>query len=160
MKQSKVGVLFVCLGNICRSPMAEAVFRKMVRDAGLDDSIHIGSAGTGDWHIGSRPHHGTIKVLDQYRIDHSDIVAAQLKASDFDDYQYIICMDEDNVRNAKTFTSKPYSGQLIRLLELVENEPLNDVPDPYFNNNFQQTYDLVNEGCKHLLQRIRTTHDL
>jgi protein-tyrosine phosphatase len=155
-----VHVLFVCLGNICRSPMAEAVFRQQVAQAGLTDKIKIDSAGTGDWHIGNPPHHGTLKILKKYEIDEQGIFARQLASVDFEKYQYIICMDEDNVRNAKTFTQTPYHGELRRLLEYHPEHKTLNVPDPYFTGDFEETYRLVTGACSHLLSHIRTQHEL
>src|SRR5690606_10512989 len=94
-----VRVVFVCLGNICRSPMAEAVFRHKVKQAGLDDWIAIDSAGTGDWHIGHPPHEGTRKLLDSKRIHWEGMKARQVKENDFHDFDYIIAMDQSNVND-------------------------------------------------------------
>ncbi|MDF2644656.1 MAG: protein-tyrosine phosphatase, partial [Paenibacillus sp.] len=98
-----IQVLFVCLGNICRSPMAEAVFRHQVKKAGLDAVIAIDSAGTGDWHIGHPPHQGTRDILDQYQINHEGLKARQVRSDDFVQYTYIIPMDESNVTNLASF---------------------------------------------------------
>ncbi len=86
-------VLFVCLGNICRSPMAEAVFRDLVSREGLEDRIEIDSAGTGDWHIGHPPHQGTRKILNENNISTEGLVARKIKIEDLTEFDYIIAMD-------------------------------------------------------------------
>src|SRR5881392_690410 len=95
-KEKIVRVLFVCLGNICRSPMAEAVFRHLVAQAGLSDHIQADSAGTGSWHVGEQPHDGTRRVLRERAIDYTHC-ARVVTAADFDDFDYIIALDRSNL---------------------------------------------------------------
>ncbi len=156
----KVNVLFVCLGNICRSPMAQAIFRALVMEQGLAHRIETDSAGTGNWHIGSAPHHGTLEILEKYQIDEQGIFARQLRARDFNDYQYIICMDEDNLYNAQHFCTGDYHGECRLMLEYDPNADLRNVPDPYFTGDFEQTYRLLTAACKHLLAHIVTKHNI
>ena len=96
-----IHILFVCLGNICRSPMAEAIFREKVKKEGLADRIKVDSAGTGDWHIGKPPHQGTREILKAKRISDEGLFARQIKASDLNEFDYIIAMDTENVKNIK-----------------------------------------------------------
>lgn len=152
-----VRVLFLCLGNICRSPMAEAVFRKMVEDAGLSGKIEIDSAGLGDWHAGEPPHRGTQEILNRYKIMHKGIRSRQIKKADLNTFDYIVGMDADNmVGLRKLGTVSEQRG--FRLLELVEDSQVKDVPDPYYTGNFDETYDLVTRGCQALLEKIRRVH--
>lgn len=145
----KIGVMFVCLGNICRSPMAEAVFNHLVSEAGLEDCFEIQSAGIGSWHVGERPHPGTVQVLKQHQISVSpNKRAQQIKKNIFTQFDYVVAMDQSNQQDLK-----PY-GQALLLLDGVPNIHTRDVPDPYYENNFEVVYDLVLKGCTNLLDRV------
>lgn len=150
-----VRVLFVCLGNICRSPMAEAVFRHLLIKEGLDCKIEVDSAGTGDWHVGEPPHKGTQKKLDEHRIGFSTIRARQLNQSDLIHFNYVIAMDEKNLDDISVIGGENPLAYIARLMDFVDDETIIDVPDPYFTGNFDLTYELVNEGCEQLLDFIR-----
>lgn len=151
-----VNVLFVCLGNICRSPMAEAVFRKIVADAGLAGRIHVESAGTGNWHTGERPHRGTLEVLRRKGVDPGDKRARTLRRADLEAFQYIIAMDADNVADIQSMLGR----RVPRLMDFVEGAAVRDVPDPYYNGKFDTVYDMVLEGGKALLAHIRAQEGL
>ncbi|MDV6379321.1 low molecular weight phosphotyrosine protein phosphatase [Sporosarcina sp. GW1-11] len=146
-------VLFVCLGNICRSPMAEAVFRKLVADEQLTDQIEVDSAGTSDWHIGKSPHTGTLAKLAEYEVSSEGMVARQLTVKDAEDFDYIIGMDAENIGNIRNLFGDNNHQRVIRFLDLTRHQK--DVPDPYFTGDFQETYDLVLEGCQALLDLIK-----
>ncbi|MHA0855263.1 low molecular weight protein-tyrosine-phosphatase [Paenibacillus sp. CMAA1364] len=148
-----INVLFVCLGNICRSPMAEAVLRDKVKSKGLDNQISIDSAGTGDWHIGKPPHEGTRNILDQRGISYEGMMARQVTGKDFSDFDYVICMDESNLSNLRKLTGGE-EAQIISYMDLLPNATLREVPDPYFTGNFEEVYELMNEGCTVLLDKI------
>ncbi|RFB13447.1 low molecular weight phosphotyrosine protein phosphatase [Bacillus sp. HNG] len=150
-----IKVLFVCLGNICRSPMAEAIFRDMVKKEGLTNDIQVDSAGTGDWHIGHPPHKGTQTILTKYKVSFEGIKARQVIREDLEHFDYIIAMDSDNLENLKRMTGTAKTGQIKRLLDFVEDSQVTDVPDPYYTGNFDETYELVSDGCKRLLDVIK-----
>ena len=150
-----IHILFVCLGNICRSPMAEAIFREKVKNEGLADRIKVDSAGTGDWHIGKPPHQGTREILKAKRISDEGLLARQIKASDLNDYDYIIAMDTENVKNIKKLSDDSSTVKIKRLLDFVDDPVLIDVPDPYYTGNFDEVYELINDGCERLLQEIK-----
>ncbi len=153
-----IHVLFVCLGNICRSPMAEAVFRHLVVQAGLQDRIVIDSAGTGGWHEGEPPHAGTQQVLNAKKIKHDTIRARQIKPSDFGQFDYIIGMDEENISNLCRLTSE--HGKIYRLLDFAPDLPERNVEDPYYTKRFDYVYSLVEAGCRGLLEHIRREHQI
>ncbi len=153
-----VNVLFVCLGNICRSPMAEAVFQQMVNDAGLSEQIKVDSAGTGFWHVGERAHPGTRRVLAQHGIQYNGR-ARQVTAADMADPDtWIIAMDGENMRDLeRRYGRHPRAA---RLLDYAANAQERSVPDPYYTGNFEYVYQLVSDGCRGLLDAIREENNL
>lgn len=148
-----VHVLFVCLGNICRSPMAEAVFRHLTRQEGLAGEISIDSAGIGGWHAGERPHSGTQNVLRTKGIDHDTLRARQITPIDFTDYDYIVCMDEENLSALKAMA--PADKKIYRLLDFAPSAKEQNVEDPYYTGRFDYVYELVEAGCKGLLEEVK-----
>lgn len=153
-----INVLFVCLGNICRSPMAEAVFQQMVNEAGLADQIKVDSVGTGDWHVGDLAHAGTRRILEANGIVYNGR-SRQITAADVaDPTSYIIGMDMSNLNNLQMlFGSHPNRH---RLLDFVAETAVRDVPDPYYHDNFDYVYQLVNDGCRDLLKAIQQQHGI
>jgi len=154
-----VRVLFVCMGNICRSPMAEAVFRHLVAEAGLADRFAIASVGTGPWHVGKPPHHGTLALLAQRGVDHGGKRAAQLVVADFDRYDYIVAMDEENLADMSQL-HRPAGGRARLLLDFAPETGEREVPDPYYTGGFDYVYELVLAGCRGLLAHIREREGL
>lgn len=155
-----VKVLFVCLGNICRSPMAEAVFRHLVNERGLDGQIVVDSAGTGSWHVGEPPHEGTRRILSENDIDYSGIRARQVGRRDLEEFDYIIAMDAANLSDLRRLAGPNSPAVIARLLDFVPDREKDDVPDPYYTGNFAEVYRLIRSGCEHLLDAIVRDHRL
>ncbi|UVI27662.1 low molecular weight protein-tyrosine-phosphatase [Paenibacillus spongiae] len=151
-----ISVLFVCLGNICRSPMAEAVFRHELMARGLEDVIKVDSAGTGDWHLGKVPHEGTRGLLDRHGISYEGMRARQVRLDDYDDYDYIVCMDTNNERDVRQMLGSRCDGhdKVFKFMDLLPERKTADVPDPYYTGNFEEVYELVSQGCARLLEKI------
>lgn len=157
-----VRVLFVCLGNICRSPMAEAIFRHKVQEAGLADRIEVDSAGTGSWHIGERPHRGTQRELERRGIPIGDQRARQVTADELNSYDHVLTMDLDNLNAVRTMVRQTGANVEPRLmLEFIDdsNAPT-EVPDPYYERNFDYVFDLIDEASDGLLDHIIARHNL
>ena len=135
--------------------MAEAVFRHQVRAAGLQDKIEVASVGTGNWHLGEPPHHGTQTVLRARGITHEGI-SRQVVADDLHAADYVVAMDSSNVDSLREVAGVgSLDGKVRRLLDFVPSNPVRDVPDPYVVGNFEGVYDLVEAGCQALLAHIR-----
>jgi protein-tyrosine phosphatase len=154
MAQHEFGVLFVCLGNICRSPMAEAVFRHLAERHGLAERLHIDSAGTGSWHVGEPPHEGTRRLLERHGISCEGIRARQLRREDGDAFDLIVAMDAQNERTIRSMIGADRKAEVIRFMSLLPEKGRRDVPDPYYTGNFEEVYELVREGAERLLERV------
>lgn len=156
-----VRVLFVCLGNICRSPMAESVFAHLVREAGLESEIEVDSAGTGDWHVGDRPHHGTRAILETYGIAEGSR-ARQIRTNDLDRFDYVVVMDNRNLRDVQELTRRDaaHRTKIKRLMDYAPRATVLEVPDPYYTGGFDEVYRLVRSGCQGLLDLLRREHNL
>ncbi|WP_331346902.1 low molecular weight protein-tyrosine-phosphatase [Cellvibrio sp. UBA7661] len=153
-----VKVLFVCLGNICRSPTADGIFRELVKREKLDQQLLIDSAGTGDWHVGKAPDARTIAAAKQRDYDLSYLRARQVSIKDFDEFDYILAMDEANLRDLQALKPAHYSGHLGLFLDFGSSKQYREVPDPYYggNDGFELVLDLVEEAAHGLLMHIRS----
>ncbi len=154
---SNVSVLFVCLGNICRSPTAHAVFQSMVDSEGLTHQILVDSAGTGDWHLGHAPDKRTCAVASERGYDMSTLRSRLVETADFNEFDYIIAMDNENLSNLRAMRPRDYSGQLGLFLDYSQQSEQTEVPDPYYggDNGFALVLDLVEEASAGLLAHIR-----
>lgn len=152
-----IRVLFVCLGNICRSPMAEAVFMHKVRAAGLENVVEADSAGTGHWQIGNPPHSGTRAVLAQNGIEHAHRARLIVEA-DLDAFDYVLTMDDQNLRDVRAIGAG--RAVLQPFLAYAPGSDVREVPDPYLVGGFEGVYALVNEASEGLLKAIREQHGL
>lgn len=153
-----INVLFVCLGNICRSPMAEAVFQNLVNQAGLKDQIAVDSVGLGPWHIGEKAHKGTRKVLSQHGIPYHGR-ARQITQTDLQKpNSTMIAMDNSNIQELQQRYGRETQAHL--LLDFAHHTNERAVPDPYYSGNFDYVYQLVLDGCQGLLETIRQENGL
>lgn len=150
----KTAVLFVCLGNICRSPLAEAAFRRAVEEAGLD--MEIDSAGTANYHVGEQPDPRSIAEAMRHGIDISGYRGRQLSPEDFHHYDWIIGMDRSNMTNIARINPGDGKAQVAMLLDLVPGQEGCEVGDPYYGgaDGFAVTWDQVGAGARALLDRI------
>jgi protein-tyrosine phosphatase len=159
-----VKVLFVCLGNICRSPTAEGVLRQRANKAGLTQ-LHIDSAGTADWHIGKSPDERTVKAAAQRGYDLSALRARQVSVADFDEFDFILAMDQSNLANLKALQPEQSRAQLGLFLDYLGDQvgdqvgerSLREVPDPYYGGpqGFETVLDLIENASDGLIIRLR-----
>ena len=147
-----IKILFICHGNICRSPMAEFVMRDLVTKAGLGSQFHIASAATSTEEIGNPVHYGTRNKLREVGISTEGKYAVQMKRSDYKNYDYIIGMDSMNRRNILRMTGDDPEKKVYNLLEFAGESA--DIADPWYTGNFDRTYEDVLRGCKALLRHI------
>lgn len=157
-----VHVLFVCAGNICRSPMAEAVFRHKLQKAGLDGRVTVDSAGTKPWSVGERPHRGAVRELQRRGIPVPDRRARQLTSEDLERADLIVVMDLDNLNDVRAMVRTLGLDKEPRLLLEFLDDPRApmEVPDPYFSHEFGRVFDLINRATDGLLEFVRRTYNL
>lgn len=156
---AKVSVLFVCLGNICRSPTAHIVFQSMVEADGLSEQIAIDSCGTGDWHIGRAPDARSQHYALDRGYDMSGLRARLLCADDFDQYDYILAMDKQNLADIQALKPNHFNGEIALFLNYCRNTDYlhyAEVPDPYYGgvDGFTLVLDLIEDASKELLKQI------
>lgn len=147
-----IKILFVCHGNICRSPMAEFVLRDMVTKQGLSDHFEIASAATSSEELGNPVHPGTRKKLREFGISTEGKYAVRLVKKDYEKYDYLIGMDSYNIRNMERILGHN-KGKIHKLLEFVGSDA--DVADPWYTGDFDKTYEDIKKGCEALLARLK-----
>lgn len=155
-----VKVLFVCLGNICRSPTADGVFRKLVTDQQLHDLVQVDSAGTGNWHVGKAPDRRSQAAAARRGYDLSGLRARQVNSSDFDEFDYILPMDDANFCDLQRMAPLHHQSKIRLFLEHAPQLGLKAVPDPYYEGEegFEYVLDLVEAASTGLLSHIRHHH--
>ncbi|MGT2935023.1 low molecular weight protein-tyrosine-phosphatase [Streptococcus castoreus] len=137
-------VCFVCLGNICRSPMAEFVMKTLA----LNEAVWVESRATSNWEHGNPIHSGTQSILKKYRIDYDvEKRSQQITCADFETFDYIIGMDRQNIKDLKEISHHEWDSKIHLFID-------GDVPDPWYTGDFEETYQLVSDGCRTWLSQI------
>ncbi|VAW81683.1 Low molecular weight protein tyrosine phosphatase [hydrothermal vent metagenome] len=154
---SNIRVLFVCMGNICRSPTAQGVFERLVKEAGLEASITIDSAGTHAYHVGEPPDRRATQAAAVRGIDLTPQRARRVCEKDFESFDYVLAMDHDNLEDLRAICPAHVQERICLLLDYSETDQSGDVPDPYYGGaqGFDHVLDLVEEGARGLLENIR-----
>jgi protein-tyrosine phosphatase len=158
--QKKIKVLFICMGNICRSPTAHGVFLHLVQLENLTHLIEVDSAGTHAYHVGQEPDRRAQAIALNKEIDLSSLVARKVKENDFEYYDYILAMDNDNYNSLVRSCPDKFKSKLRLFLEFALNYPLKEVPDPYYGGTkgFENIFDMVEVASKGLLDNIKVKH--
>jgi len=154
---STVKVLFVCMGNICRSPMAHGVFRQLVRDEGLAEYIEIDSAGTHGYHLDEPPDRRAILTAARRGVEIDDLRARRAEPRDFHDFDYVLAMDQENYQALRAICPPVHRSKLRLLMDFAPDYGIREVPDPYYGGprGFEQVFDLVEVAALGLLEDIR-----
>ena len=163
MKDRQVSVLFVCLGNICRSPTAHAVFRQLVDDENLNQFIKIDSAGTGDWHIGCPPDRRSSEAAMERGYDLSDLRARLVNREDFYLFDHILVMDRKNFRDVTALAPNDLKAKISLFLNyslIAKESCLTEVPDPYYggDDGFDKVLSMIEDGSRGLLSSLKNEH--
>ncbi|PTQ52728.1 MAG: Low molecular weight protein tyrosine phosphatase [Brockia lithotrophica] len=153
----KLRVLFVCMGNICRSPLAEMLFRHYVEALGLEGRVRCDSAGTGNWHVGEPPCEGTLATARRLGLRWEGVRARQIGPQDFAEFDYILAMDRENLialeRLLRAYRVRP-RGKIDLLLAYAPHVGAEEVPDPYFDGRHEEVYVYVDEGVRGFLRHL------
>lgn len=158
-----IRVMFVCLGNICRSPLAHGIFERLVREAGLEDRIEVASSGTGAWHIGEPPDRRMRQTARRYGLDLDHLCAQQFESRDLQTYDHIFVMDKSNLHDVLYLDRKDRFGNKVRLFREFDPDPGDfQVPDPYYGGDqgFENVYAIVERTARTILDRLIEEHDL
>lgn len=153
-----IRILFVCHGNICRSPLAQSVMQHLVNNLGLKDKFEIESAATSTEEIGNPPHYGTVRKLKEMKIPLIPHSARQIRRRDFEYYDLIIAMDENNVRNLNYVCPADLKNKIVKLLSFAGST--HNIADPWYTGNFDETFDDVITGCKGLIEYLKNNNKI
>mgnify|MGYP001995768552 CR=1 FL=1 len=154
-ESTDIRILMVCLGNICRSPLAQGIMEKLVEDQGLSHRIHVDSCGTSGYHVGEPPHPGSIDVARTHGvlIDHQR--SRQLESDDFTNFDWLIAMDTTNRNTLRHLAPHVQSNdRTVLLLDYASGDSPRDVPDPYYVGGFERVYELIEDGCRGFLSHL------
>ena len=159
--QESIRVLFVCMGNICRSPTAHGVFQALIEAEGLGGAIGVDSAGTHSYHTGNPPDPRSQATARERGVDLSGLRARRFESSDFTEFDYILGMDKGNLADMLAIKPDQATARVGLMLEYSDNTSQLEVPDPYFGDaGFERVFDLIDEASRGLLQSIRSEHDI
>lgn len=152
-----VKILFVCMGNICRSPTAHGVFRSLVAREGLAQQVHIDSAGTHAYHVGNSPDRRAQETAARRGIDLSDLQARHVEPEDFDAFDYVVAMDQDNYMSLSEICPDEHVNKIHMFMDFAPQMRTREVPDPYYGGGagFERVFDLVEAAAEGLLEEIR-----
>ncbi len=158
----KINVLFVCMGNICRSPTGQGVFESLVKNAYLDHLITTDSAGTHAYHIGEPPDSRSVEAARRHDVDLTKQRARRVAERDFEHFDYILAMDNNNMEDLRVRCPEEYQDKIFRVLDFAEGIETREVPDPYYGGarGFETVFDLIKDGASGLLNNIRSQLEL
>ena len=148
-----IKVLFICHGNICRSTMAQSVFTYKIKELGLEDKFYIDSMATSREEIGNPPHRGIVRKLNELGIPVVPHKAKQVSLFDYDNFDYIIGMDTENMRNLNRIFKNDKENKLYKFLSFADSD--RDIADPWYTGNFDETYTDILEGCEGFLKYLK-----
>lgn len=147
-------ILMVCLGNICRSPLAEGILKEKIKKAGLD--WQVDSAGTSGWHSGELPDKRSVLIASKYGIDITDQRSRKVRSIDYEEFDLIFAMDIQNYKDLQSLASKEETEKIKLILNEIYPEEHRSVPDPYWDDNgFEKVYQMLDEACEMIVQRYR-----
>ncbi|MCQ2545456.1 MAG: low molecular weight phosphotyrosine protein phosphatase [Clostridia bacterium] len=148
----KKKIFFVCFANVCRSTMAQFIMRNIIRRKGLDNQIEIDSAGVFEGAVGMEVHEGTVKVLEEYGIPVENYQSKLLTKENYEEADMIVCMDEKNIAAINEICDGDPEHKVFKLMSFAGKDE--DVPDPWYTDNFDETYDAIIEGCRGLMNYL------
>jgi protein-tyrosine phosphatase len=151
-----VRLLVVCLGNICRSPLAEGALRSRIQSSQIAGEVEVDSAGTGDWHVGQPPDQRAIECAKRHGVDISMLRGRQVRASDFEDFDWVLCADAENLRNVRDLAPPHARHKVALLMEWARVEGSSSIPDPYTggNEHFEEAWRLVDAAAQGAVTRL------